>query len=57
MDTKNSKFGLQFLDGIGDGTVCPVVGAEDSPVGGTVDSARGAVAGSVNATSVVGVLL
>ena len=35
-----------------------VNGEEDGPVGGSVDSARGVVAGSsVGATSVVGVLL
>ena len=58
MDAKISNFGLQLLDGSGDGTVGAVDGAEDSPVGGTVNSARGAVAGlSVEAASVVSVLL
>ena len=55
---ENSNFGLRLLDGFGD-TIGAVDGAEDSPVDdtGTMGSARGAVVGSVDVTSVVGVLL
>ena len=46
MDSKNLSFELQLLDGSGDGTVGAVNLAGTSPVGRTVDSARGVVAGS-----------